>query len=183
MEVDKLEKKQYLVVDPGLRNTAICLIEVTGERAEVVLARVGDLSGQTNPFPDSARLFFKGFELSAKEFLINDVTVIIEFQPPLNTLKNPALVRWNSWIEGFAIGYFQAVDWPVTGVTFRYAHSNSVKAYFNIRGGSHSRNKRLALDKARTFLADPKSVKTDHEADCVLMALYVHSHFFTYLTT
>lgn len=154
-----------LAIDPGLKHTCVCLMTPTFEedyeiKWKLLWSVTGDLSGEINPCPETTLRFLD----KVRERLgdINPV-VVIEYQPPLNTARNPALVRWNAWIEGCLTGY-----WLGQGYSVDYSYPNPVKMYFDIRTGSYYHNKQEALRKAREYV----SVRSDHEADCVLMAIY-----------
>lgn len=173
----------YLVIDPGLKNCGVVLVEVEGVgpegrvQATILWSRVMNLSGKVNPDKDKALAMFKDmyravYGTLGKMGKILD-KVLVEFQPPLATRANPALVRWNSWVEAYTVGFFQEKDWPLNvKVPVVYIHSGPLKRHFDITTGSHYQNKSLALGKARSFLADPETLETDHEADCVLMGIY-----------
>jgi hypothetical protein len=169
--------KTFLAIDPGLKNTGFVLQRVKRDRmgkaqSDILFRTVEDLSGKVNPDMERARVVFGGvFETALKILKDRGFTldkVLIEFQPPLNTRTNPALVRWNSWIEGYAVSFFQTVALaPVF-----YVHSSCVKRFFDIATGNYGMNKRLVIRTAKEYLTTPALVKTDHEADCVLMAIY-----------
>lgn len=162
----------YLAIDPGLRNTCISLITVgrldpkKDPIATVHWSTTFDLSGKVNPQVESAEMALSQVKSNLAQEEEKPI-MVIEFQPPLFIARNPALVRWNSWIEGYFIAGLRELD-------IRYAHPNGMKRKFDIVGGSHAVNKRLAIEKAKTFLPqeEAKSVKTDHFADTILMAVY-----------
>lgn len=172
----------YLTIDPGLKNCGVLLLTVRetkeGIRSDILWALTGDLSGKVNPDKERAHEFFSGVLESVGRILrereIHLTKVLIEFQPPLNVVRNPALVRWNSWVEAYSVAFFQGVSLSLDGskVPIEYVHSNSVRRHFDIQGGTHSVNKSLSLTTARSFLTDPSLIKTDHLADCVLMGVF-----------
>lgn len=162
------EAKVFLAIDPGLKNCAAVLCEVWSEgetqevHVETMWSQVWDLSGEMNPDFRKAQEFGEELVTLLANFREVDA-VLIEYQPPLNVFNNPALVRWNSWMEGFLFGYLQ----PEAHV--KHSFSSAVKKFFHIQGGNHTVNKRLTLRKAKEYIKD---VKTDHEADCILMCVY-----------
>lgn len=158
----------YVAMDPGLKHCGVAILNVTQSEAtrptvEILWSETYDLSGaKTNPDSEKAREL--GDDILEKLFEFQPIDVVlIEYQPPLNTLANPALVRWNSWIEGFLFGYLSSHYYV------RHSYPSSVKRFFNIQGGNHRVNKRLVERKAREFVS---GLTSDHEADCVLMSLY-----------
>lgn len=164
---------KFLSIDPGLKNCAAVIVEVTGLtreglHAHVIWTRTGDLSGPTNPCPSQARDFA---DLVLENCLVHDVRdMVIEYQPPINTRRNPALVRYNSWVEAFMIGYFGSrIGWTVN-----YTHANAVKKKFDIAARDYRTNKRLAIIRAATFMEPGCAPTTDHVADCVLIAVYFY---------
>ena len=161
-----------LAIDPGLKNCAAVLCEVSRDertdeiKVSVKWSQVHDLSTTgTNPDFDAAADFAEEMMvILANEREVD--AVLIEYQPPMNTRANPALVCWNSSVEGFFFGYLIR-QFPV-----KHSYSSVVKKFFRIAGGGHSVNKRLAKKKAQELL-EPSDVKmTDHEADCVLMCVF-----------
>jgi hypothetical protein len=168
----------YLAVDPGLQHTAFVLLEIRreGPSREIhvynLWSMVASMKGELNPDKERARTVCQAalhglqtvLDQSGKQ--LN--TILVEFQPPLNTRTNPALVRWNCWIEGYIVAFFQAA---LPMIPVLYAHSSAVKRFFDIASGQYSVNKSLSLAKANSFLGT-HPVKTDHEADCVLMGVY-----------
>lgn len=157
----------YLVVDPGLKNCGASVFTIAeaeeGIDVDIHWSAVYDLSGEkVNPSMEKANDFFEEMDEMAEEYGPVDF-VIVEYQPPLNLIGNPTLVRWNSWLEGFFVGRL-SVDHTVI-----YSYSATVKRYFNISGGNHAVNKRLAVRKARFYVP---GVRTDHEADCLLMGIH-----------
>eukprot|EP00727_Mastigamoeba_balamuthi_P000199 m51a1_g10176 hypothetical protein (186) ;mRNA; r:20888-21445 len=167
----------YLCIDPGLKNTAAVLVEVYTNREDITRAFVhqawvGDLSGTPNPDKTKARKFFTEISDFITQAVQGDPenqlpTVLVEFQVPLNTRSNPSLVRWNGWIEAYAVAHFERVPMGV-----EYIHPNVVKRHFGIDSGTYHTNKTLAVSKARTLVENPSSVTSDHVADSVLMGVY-----------
>ena len=173
----------FLVIDPGLKHTCALLVSVRQEGpdseiwCEIHWATVVDLSGQVNPDKDKAQREMDwiwhsvGRQLEVKGLSL--AKVVVEFQPPLNTRTNCALVRWNSWIEGFVVAFFSNKTWvnnaPAPVV---YVHSSGVKRFFDISSGAHYVNKKLAIERAQCFVKDKSLIGSDHAADCVLMAIY-----------
>jgi hypothetical protein len=171
--------RTYITVDPGLKNLAICLVQVWTEgptsetQAQLLYNKIFDLSGKPNPNKERARIVFPQAAHEIAQIIgqksIAIEQVLIEFQPPLATRANPALVRWNTWVEAYAVAFF--AHCPILPpIPITYVHPSSVKRHFDITSGIHHVNKSLALARARCFLQGP--LKTDHEADCVLMAIF-----------
>lgn len=179
---------KYLAIDPGLRNCAAVIVEVKrGDplwgrgsppvSAKLLWSRVASLhvDSGTNPGDSLAEQFGEEV-LSAVRTHGPIRRVLVEYQPPLNTASNPALVRWNSWIEGFYLAWFKAA-----GFDTKRAYSASVRHFFRIEGRTHAVNKRLSVIKALTYLEmemDEEQSLSDHEADGILMAIYEHTHNF-----
>ncbi len=165
-------KTVYLTIDPGLRNTCAMLVEVRMDDQGVITAmplwtNTYDLSGFINPMIERAA------EMS-KEIIDNmDVVkseieaIVVEFQPPIFISRNPAIVRWNSWIEAWVIASLRGY-----GKQIYYVHPNGMKLRFDIRGGDHALNKTLAKKRARDFLVKGSKIRQDHEADCLLMGIH-----------
>lgn len=157
----------YLSIDPGLKHTCVSIVRVgQGEHhpeASVLWSEVYNFSGQVNPDKDKAHESTTEIQTVINQLGEPVEKILIEFQPPINVNRNPALARWNSWIEGYFVSEFKS--WPM-----EYVHPYGLKRHFDIVGGSHSVNKSLVLTKSKEFLDIP--VKTDHEADCVLMCVY-----------
>jgi hypothetical protein len=175
--------RTYLVVDPGLKNCACSLVTIRTEgpdqvvHAEIPWTLTLDLSGKVNPDKDKAHAGFNCVYERASEVIqrlhVQLDTVLVEFQPPINVRTNPALARWNSWVEAYAVAFFQGKTFPNSPpAPVKYVHSAALKRFFDIQGGSHTVNKTLALHTARSFLAPGYQLQTDHVADCVLMAIY-----------
>ena len=163
MTITSTKEKTYLAIDPGLRNCGAAIVMIDGDTISIPWSRVYDLSGEkTNPDMEKAADFGEEILEVLDEYEPIDC-VLIEYQPPMNTIGNPALVRWNSWIEGFFFGTLRRE------FTVRHSYSSSVKHFFNIQGGNHRVNKHLVKRKVREYIA---GIKTDHECDCILMALY-----------
>lgn len=163
------QQKVYLCIDPGLKNCgAVILRQREGEtekpnpQMEVLWSMVGDVSGKVNP--DITRANDMGHWVETVAMSKNVSIVLVEYQPPLRTKANPALVRWNSWIEGFWFG-FLSKSFPVKRV-----FSNAIKRRLGIASGMYHINKGLAMEKAREHT--DYHIKSDHEADCVLMAVH-----------
>lgn len=163
----------FLAIDPGLRNCAAVLCEVSRDRetkevsVKVIWSVVRDLrSKKTNPDYSKGAEFAE--EVSVVLSSLEDVAgVLIEYQPPMNVKRNPALVRWNSSIEGFFFGYLIR-NFPV-----KHVYSSVVKKFFRIASGGHGLNKSLAKEKAKEFIDKSETRKmTDHEADCILMCVF-----------
>jgi hypothetical protein len=138
---------------------------------DVLWSSVHDLSGSVNPELHRARAAFEQAWAGMAAVLSRsgervDIT-LVEFQPPL-AAGGLRLVRWNSWIEAYAIAFFQDHSGEVL-----LSHSPAVKRYFDVCSGSHALNKKLAVEKAREFAP---GVRTDHEADCILMAVFFLKH-------
>jgi len=55
------------------------------------------------------------------------------------------------------------------GPQVKYVHANSIKRFFDIQTGHYSSNKTEAVRLAREYVPE---VKSDHEADTVLHAVY-----------
>jgi hypothetical protein len=163
-------EKVFLVIDPGLKHCGVGIVRKTPNLApdapltvELLWSTVGDLSGRVNPDKEKARDLAYTIHREAEARGVTDV--LIEFQPPLRTCANPALVRWNSWIEGFFVGYFTG-EYPIS-----YVHSCALKRKLKITTmGAHHLNKQMSLISARNYVST--EIRTDHEADCVLMAVY-----------
>lgn len=171
----------YITVDPGLKNTAICLVQVWGEgqlltpRCKLLYNKVFDLSSKRmNPDERRARVAFPqaAHEIAticgSKDIVINKV--LIEFQPPIAFHTRAGLIRWNCWVEGYAFSFFSHCP-ILPNVPVEHVHPSSVKRHFDCASGQHSVNKSLAIRCARGFLAGAADI-TDHEADCVLMAVF-----------
>lgn len=152
---------RYLCFDPGLRHCAAIICDVSEDtnresKVEIVWAKVFDLDGPVKPDQERAlAMMCEVFDKGRPD------QVLIEFQPPINGVRNPALIRWNSWVEGYIIGFWRE---PVT-----YIHSNGLKKYFGITSGAHSTNKQRAVKMAEEYCG---LKLVDHLADCVLMAVY-----------
>jgi hypothetical protein len=168
-----------LSVDPGLKHTCFVLMKITKNEegytsVNVLWKKVYDLSGKVNPCPDKAHSMMINVYCETEHLWAESDAeghkrlVLVEFQPPLNTRTNPALVRWNSWVEAFVVSYFRTEPEFLVD----YAHPNGVKRHFDIRSGDYHTNKSLALIRARTLVKDAHSVKSDHEADCVLIGAW-----------
>lgn len=168
MEVDAphLPCIHYLSVDPGLKNCCAAIIRVDNNTgvSSVVWQKTYDLSGGSQP--DIRRAYDMIYELKEARFAHGEANVVVEYQPPLRK-GGIALVRHNCWIEGYVIGAFhQAIQ----------VHPSACKQFWKVRSGDYRTNKALAVMKARTLVSNPEAIKKDHEADCVLNALYVHKH-------
>lgn len=165
-------QKKYLTIDPGLKHTCVSLVSIgigpEGTiKALVIWTKTFDLSGKVNPDITKAQDAINSIKWEAITPGDQIDEILIEFQPPINVIRNPALTRWNSWIEGYFIGALLPLCLPIN-----YVHPNGMKQKLCIRGGSHQVNKTLALHKAREYLSDLSIIRSDHEADCVLMGVY-----------
>ena len=160
-----------LSIDPGLKHTATVITYVyfspkgkSVDCVEVVWSHVWDLSGDVNPSPPHAQTMMEAVMPKIDMYHVTDF--VIEFQPPINTRTNPALVRWNSWVEAYVVGYLAS-----KGHQTVYSHPNSVKQYFQIAAKSHYANKELSIMKAQEYTIINRGDLSDHETDCVLMAI------------
>jgi hypothetical protein len=172
--------KHYLTIDPGLKHLAFCLVRVWTQgpdkelKVRLVWEHVYDVSGQVNPDKDIARrVFIEVGQILGKritEGLVID-QVLVEFQPPLATRANPALVRWNTWVEAYAVSFFHHTT-VLPEIPVSYIHSAAMKRRFDISTGQYHLNKQMSCQKARSFVDDPGVIKNDHQADCVLMAVF-----------
>ena len=174
------KRANYLVIDPGLKNTASVLMTITqesqDERPNVYLLKVvmGNMEGEVNPDKDLANVYFRKVMDEVKGMVDPPFSIIVEFQPPLNTLRNPALVRWNSWVEAYAVCFFQGVVWGRLAhkvAPVHYVHSNGVKGFFEVRAKDYHLNKMMSIRKANEYIVGEKA-QTDHVSDCVLMGLF-----------
>lgn len=167
--------RHYIIaVDPGLKNTCISLVEVNlhklGPNSRLLYSKVGDLTGIPAPNVDSAKTFFNVAEIEIR-CILRDLGnppchVVVEFQPPINHRKM-VLIRWNSWIEGYALCFFQTGGWKVN-----YSFPSAVKRHFCIASTEYKTNKALSILKAKQLCDTPELIKQDHVADCILMAIY-----------
>ena len=154
--------RPILAIDPGLKNFGAVLLEDIPNTPYVSIINYWEenLSGRINPDPDRMKEVMDDF----MSLVPSNAVVLIEYQPPLNTNKNPALVRWNSWIEGYLMGFLTPrfethIVYPI-----------SVKHHFGTLTGDYRLNKQVALAKANELLEVP--ILSDHLADCVLMGVY-----------
>ena len=159
----------YLAIDPGLKNCAAALVAIhnTSKVCTMLWNETADLTGPPQPSKDASQKFFERVLCTLSAY--TDVKgVIVEYQPPLQK-GGVALLRHNTWIEGFAIAYFMSRGYNVV-----HAHPSAVKQHFQIRSGVYKTNKLLAVVTAKSLISNPDDIKKDHEADCVLCAIFVH---------
>lgn len=162
MEVDSLPWVSYVSIDPGLKHCCAVKIAVYNapQPPRIIWQKTYDLSGGSQPNPDTARVCAE----EIREHVTWAEKVVVEYQPPLRK-GGIALVRHNCWIEGYFLGVFPSAV---------QIHPSACKQFWNIRSGNYRTNKALAIAKARSLVANPEVIKQDHEADCVLNALYLH---------
>lgn len=168
----------YLVVDPGLKNCCVILLHIDENKSgstKLMYVNTGDLSKKKSLDDKKAVEFFDLVLLKTNEIIeIENLlekgdkpVVIIEYQPPLRTMANCGLVRINSWIEGFVIGYFSGREYNVIKV-----YPSVVKKFWNVASGEYHVNKRLAIMKAAEMIDNPEKIDSDHIADCILNGCY-----------
>ena len=169
--------------DPGTANLAHIIAKVSqapwleSPTLELWEAAVSNVSTRAHS-PDITRLLdlVRRIELSVAaalesyKMLPTSVIWVIEYQPPLNTLSNPGLVRKNTWVEAFLQTYAHVKDHAVSIVA-----SSAVKQWFRFpkveRSRQYASNKTFAIEAATQFLGANR-IPNDHVADCVLNAIY-----------
>lgn len=156
-----------LCVDPGLKNCGTAIVDVFHDQSRVHRVCLGyhhvfDLSGTSNPDLGKAAHMTEVLVDVMKERGTGDC--LVEFQPAINAPHTCGLIRNNSWVEAFVCGsLIQA------GKTVTMVYPNHLKWFMDISAKTHYANKRLVLEKAREYVKEDIS---DHEADCVIMAVY-----------
>lgn len=174
---------KFLSVDPGLTNAAVVLVDVDMDldgspRAEILWKGTGDFkTDKTNPDPEKASSFFREVSESLKALAffkgfkdLPEIHVVVEYQPPIFVARNCAIVRWNTWVEAYAMAYFKEThNFPV-----HYVYPANVKTHFEIASKSYVTNKNLAVIKAKTFSVNPRDITSDHYADAILNAIYFY---------
>jgi hypothetical protein len=161
----ELTPTYYLSVDPGLVHCAGVLLCISpGEKASIMWLYVKDLSpsqkGGPKPDPQKAREFVE----ECRRVVPPGCRVVVEAQPILRR-GGLALIRYNSWVEGYVMGAFpNSVQ----------VHPSASKKHWGVASGEYRVNKALACSKARELVTNPQHIDTDHVADCVLNALYAH---------
>lgn len=102
---------------------------------------------------------------------VTDPVWVIEYQPPLNTLRNPGLVRMNTWVEAFLETWCRVKRKHV-----RIVYSCAVKKKYSFpivgRGRQYRANKANVKKIVKALVACPKRGVSEHVADCLLNGLY-----------
>lgn len=159
----------YIVIDPGLRNCCCVFLSVDDitEEATILHTETGDFVTDKHLDDKKVVKFFVSIIEKVTEH--QKPTVIVEYQPPLRTMANCGLVRSNSWVEGFVVGFFSGQGYPVEKV-----YPSTVKAFWKISSGDYNTNKRLSVIKAQEMVENNELITTDHVADCVLNGCYYY---------
>lgn len=166
------EKVTLLSFDPGLVNCCCVLLESEeGRKPRPLWARTWDLSGGSKPDAEAADRMAGDVKLLLQQQKRRP-RAVVEYQPPLRR-GGIAIVRYNCWVEGYICGMLASLreQGLVEGAACQ-VHPSACKQHWKIRAGEYAVNKALARAKAAALVEDPRSIPSDHVADCVLNALY-----------
>jgi hypothetical protein len=166
--------------DPGTTHlayvVALAYVEPEGVELYPLKQEVLDVTSESRaPDPFLLDLMWASVMETVRVNYIHPVEncyIFIEYQPPLNTLSNPGLVRKNTWVEAYLETRARHC-----GIEYSIVASSAVKKWFRFphvdKARQYVSNKKVSVEMAKMFLTGPLSMRmNDHIADCILNAVY-----------
>jgi hypothetical protein len=169
--------KLAISFDPGVVHLGVAAVVIPeGDLPKMEWSKTWNVKGEKrSPDPILMLAMMEVIEEVEKEICekrgIEDAMWVIEYQPPLNTVKNPGLVRMNTWVEAFLETWCRVKQKRV-----RIVASSAVKRKFSFplvgRDRQYKANKVNGKKIAKALVACPKRGISEHVADCLLNGLY-----------
>jgi hypothetical protein len=173
MDNNKKNIIRIISFDPGTVHFGLCIFDVIdGEITKIITTATVNVDSP-NKSPDPIKLMDL-MELMVIPIINTDETIlyVIEYQPPLNTLSNPGLVRKNTWVEAFLDTWAR-----LHHIIPTYVYPASVKKYWNFPKLTDNRqyksNKTVSKELAQEKCRGLDMVLDDHVSDCILNGLFL----------
>ena len=165
--------------DPGVVNLGVAgILSEKGKSLKLDFYRTYNVKSDDLKGADRNKLFLMLEEIDAlikatdykRPYLTWQKAIwVVEYQPPLESLRNPGLVRSNTFVESFIIAWCMARDKQIHVV-----YPSAVKTHFDFPKTAKYRQYALNKQTTTRLVSGLLGVKglNEHICDCVLNGAY-----------
>jgi hypothetical protein len=172
-----------MAIDPGVRNLALAILffgDINYPPVLIGTATWNIKSRETKvSLGDAMENVMSDINLVIRtnikmKYPSQDIIIIVEYQPPLNTRENPNLVRENTYVEAFITGFSRADDLPLVVIApaavKKWLTNGLTEDYKRTLPSGYKGNKKMVIDVANQIFGT--ELKSDHICDAALLGVY-----------